>query len=1514
MKNEKLLIFDYVSKLKFGIMICVVLFSTPIFAQIKADKPVPARDTDKAVQTESISLEELIKTKSPNYVITSQHVSSTSGIHHIYLRQAINGLEIAGTESSIHLGSDGKKISTNNRFIPDINATLVNSTANLSAEEALTSISQQMGYNISDLQTLERKSGINQKTLFNKAGISGTQIPAKLMYYYREGIGTTIVWELSVQEITSSDWWNFRVDASSGVIIDKDNWTVSCLTGLCSHYHNDSSDFCEDDNHIEDLIIHTVLDEEESAMVGSYRVYPLPIESPNHGGRTLEVNPDNGTASPFGWHDTNGAAGNEYTYTRGNNVQAYDDDNANNAPDGKYAFSPGGNMVFDFTINTNYSNGNQSEDAAVTNLFYWSNIIHDVLYQYGFDEASGNFQENNYGNGGAGSDSVNAEAQDGSGTCNANFGTPADGGNPRMQMYVCGSRDGDLDNGVIIHEYGHGISNRLTGGPGAAGCLGNTEQMGEGWSDYYGLVMTIEPGDTGTDPRGMGTWLVGETASGPGIRTQRYDTDDNTYTYDSIKTEVAPHGVGSVWAMMLWEMTWDLIAVHGYDSDIYNGTGGNNISLNLVTEGMKLQPCSPGFVDGRDAILLADQNIYGGANQCTIWDAFARRGLGYSAIQGSTNSKTDGTQAFDLPPGTAAFSNSISKLCITEGIQNGLGGGTPSGGVYSGLGVTDDGNGNTYTFDPNVAGLGTATVTYTVNDSCSGGSVNLDDTIEVSDGIPVILCQDITISLDASGNAVLDPFANQATLVGGDNQSNNPGYSALMVTLTADATLTFDWDYSTTDLPQYDSFGYILGTTYFALSATTGNPQSGSFSIDVAAGQDFGFCTYTSDNTFGAATGVVTNFSPGFIGQFAAANWSEVQQESDGVATIDLVNMLGLVDSCGTITSNLSQSTFSCLDIGENIIDVSITDNTSSLTSTCTTTVTVLAGAASTSTFSGGSWSAGTPTSTTIAVIDDAFDSATDGDIAACSCTINDNRTVNISAGNFMNIEGNINVDGTLIVEHQGSVVQTDPNAAVNKNASTGAIINVDVTTPPLKQRDFMVMGSPMTGETRDGVYSGAYNVQVYTSANFLPHPGVTPGGTNFADDNQDAWNPASASQAINPGEGNLVYPQASYYDPAYNGPPPVSTIVFPLTYTQGTLNNGNISRSVIYNGGTNPDGTPNILANPYASSIDASVLIANNSLINEVYFWEHLTPPSSAIPGASTENFSMDDISMYNGTMGVPAANDPGTSTQPNGVISTGQGFGIKSFGTGTVTFTNSMRLTTGNTTLRTTEGLENLMLKVASDVYELRSYTGIGFRSAGTPQLDDNMDSNRLATMISLYSHLEDGSEQLGIQTRERFESGIKIPMGFASQVEEDALFVISIAGLEGDALSNASIYLIDHLENSITDLTQTSYEFKSNKGTFNGRFTLQFESEILSNNDLALETISLYPNPTSGQLNILSPGAGIESITIHDVRGRKVAEVSLNSVRSYQVDMSAMESSLYFVTISTERGSVTKRIVKK
>lgn len=153
-------------------------------------------------------------------------------------------------------------------------------------------------------------------------------------------------------------------------------------------------------------------------------------------------------------------------------------------------------------------------------------------------------------------------------------------------------KDGDLDNGIIAHEYGHGISTRLTGGP-STQCLSGAEQGGEGWSDFFGLFMIMEEGDNAEQRRGIGTYLRDEGVDGNGIRPAPYSTDMsvNSYTYEDIaKPEISvPHGVGFIWATMLWDMNWNLIDAHGYDAVLYNGSGGNNPALQLVIDGLKLQ-------------------------------------------------------------------------------------------------------------------------------------------------------------------------------------------------------------------------------------------------------------------------------------------------------------------------------------------------------------------------------------------------------------------------------------------------------------------------------------------------------------------------------------------------------------------------------------------------------------------------------------------------------------------------------------------------------------------------------------------------------------------------------------------------------------------------------------------------------------------------------------------------------------------------------------------------------------
>ncbi len=570
-------------------------------------------------------------------VVKDNYRTAHNGMEHTILRQRWQGIEVFNGDIAIHRASDGRIVKLNNGVWRYCAKTADEPVPVVTALQALTSTLR------ADLPhvSIPAQIGIEQdgrKFIFDGSDLGEEPATVELMYLPLEG-RLRLVWNVNHYSADGSHWWNVRIDAHSGIELDRNDWVSQC--GFGDHPS------CTE----EDVSSTAPL---APAVANDMHVYPMPIESPNHGAATVVNAPwvAGLNGSPFGWYDTDGVAGAEYTYTRGNNVLAQEDANGNNGtglrPDG------GATLDFDFSINLTQPPANY-QDFALTNLFYWNNIMHDVWYEYGFDEASGNFQQNNYGNGGAGADYVLADGQDGSGTNNANFGTPPDGTRPRMQMFLWNlttpNRDGDLDNGIIAHEYGHGISTRLVGGPANSNCLNNAEQMGEGWSDYFGLMLTMVPGDTRTGERGIGTYVLGESVTGPGIRPAPYTTNmgANGYTYADINSVSIPHGVGFVWTTMLWEMTWDLIDAYGFDPDLYNGTGGNNIAMQLVIDGLKLTPCSPGFVDARDAILAADVANNGGANQNLIWSAFARRGLGFSATQGSTNNTNDQTETYDVP-------------------------------------------------------------------------------------------------------------------------------------------------------------------------------------------------------------------------------------------------------------------------------------------------------------------------------------------------------------------------------------------------------------------------------------------------------------------------------------------------------------------------------------------------------------------------------------------------------------------------------------------------------------------------------------------------------------------------------------------------------------------------------------------------------------------------------------------------------------------------------------------------
>ncbi len=728
---------------KLGVLLFMLCFVLPAGAQVRSKADVAKQLLQTKSADERPDEAELSAMK-----VSSETFSKKTGLTHVYFQQYIGDIPVHGAILGAHVTKGDELLTFNSRFVP-IGAEKRQEAIlpKLTPEQALHAAMKAL--NIAEkglLMQIKSDSGPLRETIFDKGMVAAEDIKVQLVYQpvenYKQQV--RLAWQVEIYTKDHQNWWQARMDTETGELLDKNNYVVSCDFGpsaeACHHEHTPQHPH-QTSLDVDFDFLKTTEEKPFSLLIGNeYRVYPQPVESPNHttpappaDGRILVADPAS-AASPFGWHDTNGAAGPEFTTTQGNNVHAYTDTNNDNAPDAGSSPDGGVTLIFDFPIDLTQP-PSAYRPASVTNLFYWNNFLHDFAYAYGFDEANGNFQENNYGNGGAGSDYVNAECQDSGGTNNANFATPADGGNPRMQMYIgtnpTPDQDGSLDNGVVAHEYAHGISNRFTGGPNQAGCLGNQEQMGEGWSDFYALMTTMAAGDLGTDSRGIGTYLFGQPANGPGIRPTPYSTlmSINPSTYNTIKTAAVPHGVGYVWATMIWDLTWAMIDDHGQGA-------GFDIAMNLVNEGMALQPCSPGFVDGRNAILNADVALYGGANRCRIWEVFARRGLGFSATQGSTGSVTDGVEAFDMPASCTLTPTPLSAtICAPGNAVYSLTNGTPFDLTLS---ATGNPAGTTVSFSPNPILASGGTSTMTIGNTGAAAPGNYTITITGVNGTNIV--------------------------------------------------------------------------------------------------------------------------------------------------------------------------------------------------------------------------------------------------------------------------------------------------------------------------------------------------------------------------------------------------------------------------------------------------------------------------------------------------------------------------------------------------------------------------------------------------------------------------------------------------------------------------------------------------------------------------------------------------------------------------------------------------------
>lgn len=791
-----------------------------------------------------------------DWEIQSSGTSADETVNYHYVIQRYQGVEIFRAVSTFSV-KNNSIINFANRFESAIVNRANSSTPSLSAIQALSKAYSHFGLiNTTPFSVI---SSVDDKHLLISNSINIlTDVQAVLVYQKMADKSFKLAWDFTIDTPKHDHLWSVRVDAKSGLILEQNDMVISC------DFKTNRSCYVADHIHNEKINSNFTLSKATSFMEtqgGAYRVVPFNYESPNHTTRQLISNPENITASPKGWHDTNTIAGNatanKFTYTRGNNAWARADYTGNDpssysttiaSTSTGYAPNGGSTLSFDYTYPGTSVVAKTYINAAVTNLFYMNNMMHDVWFFQGFNEVNGNFQKTNYnsttGTAGA-NDFVWADAQDGSdlnpqSLNNANFSTPTDSNilntsSPRMQMFLWSYRkvtqllyvnepsdiaglkfagdnsfnpghvnvpvapnsietnlvlfddgtadvgqsdnadgcstavnaaaisgkiavirrstseanggtpctfvekvqfaqaanavaviivnndttapnsyigmsgasatitipaisvslnvgeaiisklkagtivnakiqsptaldvfvntDGDFDNGVIAHEFGHGISTRLAGGRLNSSCLQNYEQMGEGWSDWFAMMMQMKSGDVGTTPRGLATFVLNQETTGGGLRSYPYSTDMtvNPLTYADSNTPIPDdptntgyrYVAGDFWATVLWDLAWKYIDKYGFDTNVYTGTGGNNRVMKLVLDGLKGQVCSPNVIDGRDALIAADQATTGGADKCMIAEVFRRRGVGKNASAGSDFDPNDQVEDFTAFDGCA---------------------------------------------------------------------------------------------------------------------------------------------------------------------------------------------------------------------------------------------------------------------------------------------------------------------------------------------------------------------------------------------------------------------------------------------------------------------------------------------------------------------------------------------------------------------------------------------------------------------------------------------------------------------------------------------------------------------------------------------------------------------------------------------------------------------------------------------------------------------------------------------
>ncbi|WP_034044828.1 T9SS type A sorting domain-containing protein [Wocania ichthyoenteri] len=429
----------------------------------------------------------------------------------------------------------------------------------------------------------------------------------------------------------------------------------------------------------------------------------------------------------------------------------------------------------------------------------------------------------------------------------------------------------------------------------------------------------------------------------------------------------------------------------------------------------------------------------------------------------------------------------------------------------------------------------------------------------------------------------------------------------------------------------------------------------------------------------------------------------------------------------------------------------------------------------------------------------------------------------------------------------------------------------------------------------------------------------------------------------------------------------------------RGRPNNGTITVSCAYDGTDDEpnSGIPNraetLTGNPYPSALDLKLFLINATnqtvLSGEIFFWEQKPKNSHTLasyeggysiytpgaPGNLADNgtYATAAFESYNGD-GSTNTTTTGNTTDYSAnnsrrFAAVGQGFVVSSNGSGgNFEFTNSMRIyriedstTGGDGSIFAKSNKEKKdskketiimshnkvdyksVLENPTVIPEIRIHTKvnntfykenvIAFRNS-TP---NNITYNRFYDGINIHSlnsdaYLISENQELTIKSI-NYDETTRIPFGLKAE-NDNTPFSIKVNQLK-DVPTDVDIYVYDNVNNTYTDVKNGAFEIILEKGTYNNRFEITFNSQSLTVDTTIFNDFNIFQNNTISELKIINPNAlNIKSFNLFDVSGKQVLNQNiLETKNSYTFSTKSLSDGVYIARISSSNNqNFTKKVI--